>query len=372
MELEIILILLVVGLSYANGSNDVSKGIATLAGCGAATYRKALAWGTICTIGGSLAAAVFSVKMVNTFAAGLLHNPEAMGNIFPIAVAFGAFVWVLFASFTGLPVSTTHAITGAICGVGVFSFGYNGVLWGMVTSKIFIPLLVSPFCGLFLAFLVYPPLRFSMEKLYNWCVCFELRKETCACNPAGSGVALSNTLEPEMVISTNEVCENTLFAPLKINIPDIVHWVSGGLVCFARGLNDAPKIVAIGLIISLSNYNQDFLFPMVAVAMGLGSYLGGLRVTRVLAEKVTKMNHIEGLSANLITSILVSTAARFGLPVSTTHISSSAIIGIGLRHGRRGVYWNTVFGMVLAWFVTLPVAGLLSGIVYYACHRILS
>ncbi len=377
---EVILILLVLALSFANGSNDVSKGIATLIGCGLATYRKALVWGTLCTICGSLTAAVFSVKMINTFAVGLLPNPEAMGNIFPIAVAFGALAWVLFASFTGLPVSTTHAIIGAICGVGVFSLGYKGVLWGSVISKMFIPLLFSPFCGLFLAFLVYPPLKLSMEKLYNWCVCFELRKEACACNPASSEVALLNTLESAsggLVVSTNEVCENTLFTPLKINIPGIVHWLSSGLVCFARGLNDAPKIVAIGLTFHLSLRGEAEAIPavtfaMVAVAMGLGSYLGGLRVTQTLAEKVTKMNHIEGLSANLITSLLVSTAARFGLPVSTTHISSGAIIGIGLKHGRRGVYWNTVFSMILAWFVTLPVSGLLAGIAYYACTVILS
>ncbi|MGR3311005.1 MAG: inorganic phosphate transporter, partial [Candidatus Brocadiales bacterium] len=355
----------------ANGSNDVSKGIATLVGCGAATYRKALVWGTLCTICGSLAAGVFSVKMVNTFAVGLLRNPEMMGVIFPISVAFGALTWVLFASLTGLPVSTTHAIVGAICGAGVFSLGYKGVLWGTLISKIFIPLLVSPFCGLFLAFFIYPPLRLSMEKLYNWCVCLELRKEACSCNPASSEVALSNTLEPEVVVSTNEVCENTLFAPLKISIPDIVHWLSSGLVCFARGLNDAPKIVAIGLIIGISNYNHDFIFAMVAAAMGLGSYLGGLRVTKVLAEKVTKMNHTEGLGANLITSLLVSTSARFGLPVSTTHISSSAIIGIGLRRGKGGIYWNTVFSMILAWFVTLPVSGILSGIAYYVCLKML-
>jgi PiT family inorganic phosphate transporter len=370
--LEIILILLVLALSYANGSNDVSKGIATLTGCGAATYRKALVWGTLWTMCGSLAAAVFSVKMVNTFAVGLLHNPETMGSIFPISVAFGAMAWVLFASLTGLPVSTTHAITGAICGVGIFSLGYKGVLWGTVISKIFIPLLISPFCGLILAFLIYPPLRLSMAKLYNWCVCFQPGREACPCNPANPEMALSSTLAPEVVVSTNEVCESSLFSPLKISIPDIIHWLSSGLACFARGLNDAPKIVAIGLIISLSNYNQDFLFPMVAVAMGLGSYLGGLRVTKVLGEKVTKMNHTEGLGANLITAVLVSTAARFGLPVSTTHISSSAIIGIGLRHGRGGIYWKTVRIMILAWFVTLPVTGLLSGIVYYACLRILS
>ena len=105
--------------------------------------------------------------------------------------------------------------------------------------------------------------------------------------------------------------------------------------------------------------------------MGLGSYLGGLRVTKVLAENVTKMNHAEGLSANLTTSALVLASGSLGLPVSTTHISSSAIIGIGLLKGWKSVHWTTVRDMVLAWVVTLPASALFAGIAYLILTRIL-
>jgi PiT family inorganic phosphate transporter len=105
--------------------------------------------------------------------------------------------------------------------------------------------------------------------------------------------------------------------------------------------------------------------------MGLGSYFGGLRVTEVLAEKVTRMDHAEGLSANLTTSSLVLLSGSLGLPVSTTHVSSSAIIGIGLLKGLNSVRWTTVRDMALAWVVTLPASALLACIAYVFFTRIL-
>ena len=103
--------------------------------------------------------------------------------------------------------------------------------------------------------------------------------------------------------------------------------------------------------------------------MGLGSYLGGARVTELLAEKVTRMNHTEGLSANLTTSSLVLLSGTLGLPVSTTHVSSSAIIGIGLFKGLHEVQWATVRDMVLAWVVTLPASAILSALAYSLLSR---
>lgn len=107
------------------------------------------------------------------------------------------------------------------------------------------------------------------------------------------------------------------------------------------------------------------------MAMGLGSYFGGLRVTEVLAEKVTRMDHAEGLSANLTTSSLVLLSGSLGLPVSTTHISSSAIIGISLLKGWKSVRWMTVRDMALAWVVTLPASALLACIAYLILIRML-
>ena len=120
-----------------------------------------------------------------------------------------------------------------------------------------------------------------------------------------------------------------------------------------------------------STSSQLVAFGGATLAMGLGSYFGGLRVTEVLAERVTRMDHAEGLSANLTTSSLVLLSGSLGLPVSTTHVSSSAIIGIGLLKGLTNVRWTTVRDMVLAWIITLPASAILSALAYMLLSRIL-
>ena len=151
--------------------------------------------------------------------------------------------------------------------------------------------------------------------------------------------------------------------------------LDGSAAVSARGLNDTPKIVALGVafyLITTGNpkYQTPFwLFALVALGMGLGSFVGGLKVTKTLAEKVTKMDHTEGFSANVVTAFLVAYASNLGLPVSTTHVSSAAIIGIGVRRGVKSVRWKVVRDMALAWVVTLPAAGLL-GIVAYLLLRV--
>lgn len=143
---------------------------------------------------------------------------------------------------------------------------------------------------------------------------------------------------------------------------DSIHWCSSGLASLARGTNDAPKIAAIALLGSAvttlsSGSSQVMALIDVAVAMGVGSYVAGRRVTR--------MDHSEGLSANLTTSSLVFASAVMGLPVSTTHVSTSSIIGIGLLNGISTIRWTTVRDMVRAWVVTLPASALLSALAYH-------
>lgn len=170
------------------------------------------------------------------------------------------------------------------------------------------------------------------------------------------------------VIAVPSHCDRSGLQGLVMGF-DTIHWISSGLASFARGTNDAPKIVAMLLLGSAtatwpSTPFQLSVFGAVALAMGLGSYFGGLRVTEVLAEKVTRMNHAEGLTANLTTSSLVLTSGWLGLPVSTTHVSSSAIIGIGLLKGVTAVHWTTVRDMVLAWVITTPAAAGFAALTY--------
>jgi len=124
-----VLILLTLSVAFANGANDVSKGIATLAGSGVATYRRAMAWGAAWTVVGALAAALIARGFVPVFSGRGILDMVPAGLGFPVAVAGGVIGWLLFATRTGLPISTTHALVGGLVGAGISAAGPTGVRW---------------------------------------------------------------------------------------------------------------------------------------------------------------------------------------------------------------------------------------------------
>jgi len=377
MEISLLAFALVFALAFANGANDVSKAIATLVGSGVTDYRSAIAWGTVWTVVGAALAAFVASAMIKTFSHGLVQTGTVIQPAVTLAVLIGAMAWIFLASRTGLPVSTTHALTGAIVGTGLVAFAGDGLIWPAIGKKIALPLLLSPFLALSVSLLIHPAVRALARKWEGACLCvMPASRALVAIDPRGGTRTLFQTAHfGQPVIAVPAQCDRAGLQGLVVGL-DTIHWISSGLASFARGTNDAPKIVAMLLLGSAtaawpSVSSQLAAFGGVAIAMGLGSYFGGLRVTEVLAEKVTKMNHAEGLSANLTTSSLVLVSGSLGLPVSTTHVSSSAIIGIGLLKDRNSVRWTTVRDMVLAWVVTLPASAFLACIAYLILTRIL-
>jgi PiT family inorganic phosphate transporter len=370
MELSVFTYSLVLVLAFANGTNDVSKAIATLVGSGVTNYRTAIAWGTLWTIVGAAMAAFVATAMVKTFSSGLIQPGLAIPSVLAPAILSGALLWVLFASRTGLPVSTTHALIGSLLGAGLVAFGTDGLIWATVMKKIALPLLISPFLSFGLFFLVHPLIRSIAARWEGLCVCImPTQRAIITIDAHGSTRTLfqaGGIGVPLAAVPSH--CDRAGLSGLAVGL-DSIHWLSSGLASLARGTNDAPKIAAMLLIGSTapswpSATLQVAAFAGVAIAMGIGSYWGGRRVTEVLAEKVTKMNHTEGLSANLTTSSLVLLSGTLGLPVSTTHVSSSAIIGLGLLKGTAEVRWITVRDMVFAWVVTVPATALLACLSY--------
>jgi PiT family inorganic phosphate transporter len=143
---------------------------------------------------------------------------------------------------------------------------------------------------------------------------------------------------------------------------DGLHFLSAGAVGFARGLNDAPKIVA--LVIAAKALESHVGLAFVAIAMAIGGIISARRVAETMAMKITRLNPGQGLTANMITALLVTTASRFGLPVSTTHVSVGSLFGIGLVNGsaRR----RTIISILIAWVTTLPTAAVLGLLTYAA------
>ena len=377
MECSALTLTLILVLSFANGTNDVSKAIATLVGSGITTYRAAIVWGTLWTMIGAAAAAFVATAMVKTFSSGFIQANVAIPSTLAPAILTGAFLWILLASKTGLPVSTTHALTGSLVGSGLLAFGSEGLIWTTVLKKITLPLLLSPFLALGISFLIHPLIKSIATRWEGVCVCLmpqhhalvtiDAHGHTRTLFQAG-GMAIPIAAVPSQ-------CERAGLSGPTVGL-DSIHWLSSGLASLARGTNDAPKIAAMLLLGSStamwpSTAWQVLAFAGVAMAMGIGSYWGGRRVTEVLAENVTTMNHAEGLSANLTTSSLVMLSGVLGLPVSTTHVSSSAIVGIGLLRGSASVRWTTVREMVLAWIVTVPVSAILACLAYFIFSRTL-
>lgn len=371
MDLSLFTFLLVVSLAFANGANDVSKAIATLVGSGVADYRAAILWGTFWTTVGAGLSGLVATAMVKTFSQGLLAPGVPSSSILATAVLAGAGLWVLVATRSGLPVSTTHALTGAIVGAGLVAFGTEGLLWEGIGKKILLPLILSPLLALMVSVLIHSLVRALAARWEGTCLCvMPTARALVMIDTRGTTRTLFQTAalgQPVMAVPAQ--CDRAGLRGLVVGL-DSIHWCSSGLASLARGMNDAPKIAAIMLLSSAvttwsSESSHAIALIGVAVAMGLGSYVAGRRVTQVLAENVTRMDHSEGLSANLTTSSLVFVSAVMGLPVSTTHVSSSSIIGIGLLNGISSVRWPTVRDMVLAWVVTLPVSGLLSALAYY-------
>jgi inorganic phosphate transporter, PiT family len=357
-----LLLVLTLIVAFANGANDVGKGVATLVGSGVTNLRRALCWGTAWTVAGGVTAAFFSQDLVTVFSGkGLLATTP--GPDFLVAVAAGAIGWLVIATWTGLPVSTTHSLVGGLVGAGIAAEGWAGVRWAAVATKIAVPLAVSPLAALALMMATYPIIAFAFRRLNRYCVCVE-REEPVVLSGGPAAVFASAT--SVRVIAAAE-CPSAVVA--RINAIDSLHWLTSGATSFFRGLNDTPKILALGVLAAAATgIAAEWFFLPVALAIGAGSYVSGRRVTETLAGKVTTIRHDDGFAANLVTSALVGIASFHGLPVSTTHVSSGAIMGIGAR--KDELRWGMVREMVAAWVVTLPVAGMVAALAYLAIGRL--
>jgi inorganic phosphate transporter, PiT family len=358
-------------LAFANGANDVSKGVATLVGSGVADYRKAVVWGTAFTAVGGLLAVFFAGAMLSTFGGGVVAPGVKPSFVAALATLAGAAAWVALATRTGLPVSTTHALVGALTGVAAIAHGLEAVRWSALGGKVLLPLLASPLASFLVTSLA---LRFASRRAPSWaagadCACAELEPASVA-RGAGGAAAAALVSRPTLRLYAGNAAECAAARPaLRVTL-DHLHWLSSGATSLARGMNDAPKIVALALaaagLAPGARLSAPMLYASVVAGMVAGSLVAGRRVTHVLAEKVTTMDQRDGLAANLATAVLVTLGAVQGLPMSTTHVSSGGIVGAGAR--RRALRYGTLREIALAWVVTVPGAALL-GTAAYAIAR---
>ena len=355
-------------LAYSNGANDHFKGVATLFGSGTTTHRKALAWATLTTLAGSLVALLLSRSLLAGFSGkGLVPDSVVSMRSFSLAVPLAAALTVFLATRFGFPISTTHALTGALVGAGIVA-SPSGVNFSKLGSSFVAPLLVSPLVAIMTTVAIYAALHFTRTRSgasRDSCVCVGNEVVVAMPTPAPR---LSRSLYvfslPKLTVGTDPSCREAIggkgFGIRADQVLDPLHFASSGVVSFARGLNDTPKIAA--LLMAGGAVSTGVSVFGVAIAMALGGILQSARIAEVMSHRVTRMTPDQGLTANLVTGGIVLFASKFGLPVSTTHVSCGALFGIGAM--TRQAQWRTIAGILVAWVTTLPVAAILGALLF--------
>jgi PiT family inorganic phosphate transporter len=227
-------------------------------------------------------------------------------------------------------------------------------------------LLLSPFLAVILSSIAY-------WILHNTRKASGISEDLCICvGKKWVPVSGMNSSSPsftalpvlETTISTTEDCimryQGNLFGVSFQSILNNLHYASAGIVSFARGLNDTPKLVSLLLITSL--FKIPVYIGILAVVMAVGGILNARKVAATMSKKISRFNHGQGFTANLITGVLVIAASKFGLPVSTTHVSVGSIYGIGIVN--KTANHKEISKIALSWVLTLPIAALLSAVFY--------
>jgi len=352
-------------LAYSNGANDNFKGVATLFGSGTAAYRTALAWATVTTLAGSLLALLLASGLTDTFKGkGLVPDEVIKQPAFLLAVSLGAALTVILATLTGLPVSTTHALTAGLVGAGLVAAA-DQVDLTVLGKSIVLPLLFSPVVSLALTVAIYPLFRWARRRSGVGsvsCICVGATYQEVAAQPDGTLLLVKTGVAVE--VATTAECVQRYqgrFLGLEAGrLLDGLHYLSGGAVGFARGLNDTPKIVT--LLLAGEAVSPYLGLVLVAVVMAVGGLLNARRVAETMSKKITRMSPGQGFAANLVTSLLVAGVSRLGLPVSTTHVSVGSLFGIGVVSGTARA--RMILTILLAWVTTLPLGAALAASTY--------
>jgi inorganic phosphate transporter, PiT family len=317
------------------------------------------------TAAGGLASLWLAHGLLQAFSGrGMVPDDLAGTAEFLVPVGLGAAATVGLATRLGLPVSTTHALIGGLLGVGLVSAPGavfpTGILTGLALPLLWVPLVAVSFAYALIP--IVRRLRQRTERMDAACLCEEM--EVAAESGPGAGTAFRWRMRFGTTSSAD--CGSTPGRSIARLVParalDAAHVMSALGVSFARGVNDTPKIAAVGL--AGAGLGVAEAGVPVVIAMALGGLMAARRVTETMAWRVTRMDPSEGLGANLVTTGLVLSASSLALPVSTTHVSCGALFGIATanRSGRLG----TIAAIALSWGLTMPLGAVLGVLFHFS------
>ena len=320
--LLVLIVGLALGFDYVNGFHDAANAIATVVSTRVLSPKVAVAYGAVLNFLGAL----LGTEVAATIGKGLVDvNLVSMEMV--LFALIGAIVWNLITWYLGLPTSSSHALVGSLLGATCCSQlsleGWRMVHWDKFFYKVVSPMLYTPLIGITVGFILMGVItwlvyRFTVHRI------------------------------------------NAVFGKLQI--------LSAGVMALSHGHNDAQKsmgIIALALV-TFSGGSDSFEVPLwvilsCATMMGFGTLNGGWKIIRTLGTKMIKLQPIHGFAAEATASTVIMGASHFGIPVSTTHVITSSIMGVGATKRLSAVKWNIVQNIMWAWVLTIPLTFLLSG-----------
>jgi PiT family inorganic phosphate transporter len=322
-----IVVLVALAFDFTNGFHDTANAVAPAVATGALRPRVAVALASFFNLVG----AFLSLKVAATIASALVaQNLVTLPVIF--AGLIGAIVWNVTTWYFGIPSSSSHALIGGVIGSMLVLAGGHSVLWSGLISKVIIPAGVAPVIALIAA-----------------------------------GIALYSARR-----LTAKVDKETSSASYRIG-----QIGSSSLLSIAHGTNDAQKTMGIVTLALIANgtLNANASTPAwvvisCAVAIALGTFFGGWRIIRTMGQGFTTLTPQQGFAAQIASSAVILTSSHMGLPLSTTHVATGSIVGVGVAAPQHAVRWRLVGDVAMAWVITLPAAGLFGAVSYYLAHII--
>ncbi len=319
----IVIVLVALAFDYTNGFHDAANAIAVAVSTKALTPRVALALAAVMNLIGAL----LSTEVAKTVGAGIIDAPEGdEGLKIVFAALIGAIVWNLITWYFGLPSSSSHALIGGLVGAALAAA--HSVQWMGILDKVVIPMVVSPLVG------------FGLGYLFMLAILWSFR---------GANVTRAN--------------RGFRYAQI----------VSSATMALGHGLQDAQKTMGvITLALFTAGEINSFEVPLwvvlaAALALSAGTYAGGFRIMRTLGRRIIQLTPAGGFAAQTVASgVMVTTATVFAVPVSTTHITTTSIMGVGATRRLSAVRWGVARSIVVAWIVTLPAAGAVAALAFFA------
>jgi PiT family inorganic phosphate transporter len=328
--LLVTVIALAVLFDYINGFHDTANAIATSVSTRALRADHAILMSATANFVGALT----GTAVAKTISSGIAVTPEGQaGQVIVVAALIGAITWNLVTWRLGIPSSSSHALIGGLLGAVLGASGTGAYKWDGILGKVIVPLVTSPIAGLIIGFLV-------MVVLLN----------------------IFRRVHPRKL--------NDRFRRLQV--------VSAAFMAFSHGSNDAQKTMGIMTLalIGAGILPPDSKIPLwvivlAATAMSIGTAAGGWRIIRTMGQRVVKLDPIHGFAAETTAASVILTASHFGMPVSTTHVISSAIMGVGSSDRLSAVRWGVAGNIVVAWVLTIPASGLAAWLAWEALSRVL-